>query len=258
MPKPRLKKSPLLSRKGAPFLRDGAFRRESAGWSRMTFPAAVRDVSLDRARQRRGPWRLWVGYIYEPASWVADIPSRVLNGDDGSERQTSVADWLRSCFAQDHSVDPAWTPPRESDLAEWLPPAARTIRFGRELRELTVVRKDRSLVLRIPLAPAFPADTRRRARANQLLFDWQRNVWMVRFVASEEVGLVAETDLTGVPAGAAEDLVRAAADCLRHATGPILPALGLLQDETVSLAGIESLWDASAEAGEKQPERSTQ
>lgn len=253
MPDARVQMPARPVRAHRPARRGATLHREPGGWSRLIRPAAAREISLDRAAQRPALWRPILSPNRRRGSWAADFPTLRLDSED----HAALADWLRAAFSAAPAEPSAWTAPLEADLAEWLPPAARTLRCGRELRELRVLREEHALVLRVALAPLFPATAPGGALAERMLLDWQDRVRMARFVADPAEGLVAETDLTGAPAAAAEFLVQAAADCLRHAVGPILPALRRLRENMPWLAGIAFLWDRPAATEAQEEERRT-
>ena len=129
--------------------------------------------------------------------------------------------------------------PSPADLQDWLPPRALSIQTGSLARQAQVVCDGVRLALRVPLVAQVPAElsANRSAWLDCVLDHAQRRYRLVRLGRrkrqSNEVGIDAEVDLSGVPREIGEMLVRVAMASLKNVSTRLLETVCLLCDPCV-------------------------
>lgn len=166
-----------------------------------------------------------------------------VDGQEAPDPLEACLAWVSATSQDDLPV--GWECPPRDEVESWLPAGGLTFRSGELVRQGSLVCEADRLALRMPLVTEVPRELpeARGAWLHELLRDG-RNRWrMVRIGVEGPPGqqaVVAEVDLSGVPASAAEVCVKTGLDALRWVTFWLVRSAGLVADARVACRLVET------------------
>lgn len=230
--------------RGAGFRHNGLSVKPDSGWLTATAATSGGGDALAGQLDKPGLWK----QIGEGKAArrqfdlrLAAIGSAATLGEDGQE----AADPLESCIAWAaatalEDLPAGWECPPREEVESWIPAEGLTLRCGELVRQGTLVCQPDRLALRMPLVNEIPVDLP-EARGEWLravLLDAHNRWRMVRIGIqgpAERRSVVAEVDLSGVPAAVAEAFVKAGLDALRWVVSWLVRSAGLVADARIAL-----------------------
>lgn len=232
---------------GGGFERDDLTAKLTSGWIRLVAPRqcyASQRIAL--ATTQPGLWKQH-GRNYR----IADLPWGAF-GEENQEGLPStlgaVLDWVLASSAG--TQNPEWLPPASDLLAQWLPSAARNLRFNTLLTSIDLsCSPTLTLSCTLTNAPLGGQRTAYRDAIHAVILDWQSACRMVRVRQTEQEHLMAEIDLTGAPLDVIEPLLLASIECMRSALQLLLPVLDVLSTHGLRISILDPSFPAPSGDG---------
>ena len=229
---------------GGQFTRGEIRFRQSGRWAVLEQSCAVGEAVFDFGRP--GLWR-----TLNVARRVFELPDTVLAladqdsfGDD--EQENPFAACLAWALATaDGETPPGWQPEPRAFVDSLVPKNRLTIQTGGAIRQGELIHTSQRLALRVPIVPTLPPtlSAPRRTQLRAVLRDAQNTWSLVRLgltAAPELPAVLAEIDLTGVPAAALEPLLSASLETLRFVVARLVETAEILAEATVASAALDS------------------
>jgi hypothetical protein len=195
-----------------------------------------------------GLWKIRSDDIASETQAIFEVPPTLLavadprsQGEEGAWLLRDTLAWGLATAAGQVPAD--WEPPAGHLIDAFLPQAQLTLQVGPTLRQITVVCEPDRLALTCTLLPQLPNDLSpaRNHWLDALLRDGNNRWRMVRIGVATNNSVLAEVDLTGIPASAVDPLLKTALEALHYAVKGTVQAADFLADGSVNCRALEIL-----------------
>ena len=193
-----------------------------------------------------GLWKTRVDGIAYEVQPIFEVPPTILavadprsQGEEGAWLMRDTLAWGLATAGGKPATD--WELPARHLVDACLPQEHLTVQVGHVLRQISVVYEPDHLALSCTLLPRLPGDLPpgRSRWLEELLLEGHNRWKLVRIGVAPDDVVLAEVDLTGVPASVLDPLLRTGLEALRYAVGGLVQAADFLADGSVPCRALE-------------------